>query len=90
MATREDLEPWLVDALMALGGSGSIVEVCKHVWEHNESELKGSGNLLYTWQYDIRWAANRLRRKQIMKSVEESSPNVWELVTSTPPATTAS
>jgi hypothetical protein len=82
MATREDLDGWLVDAIAALGGTASIVDACKMIWEEHEDELKGSGSLFYTWQYDVRWAANRLRRKKIMRSVEESPPHVWELVTS--------
>ena len=80
MATRNELDEWLVDALKALGGSGSIVKVCKHIWEEHEEELRKSGDLLYKWQYDVRWAANRPRRKKIMRSVEQSPPHVWELV----------
>lgn len=84
MATREDLEIWLIDALTALGGRGSIIDVCKHIWMQHEADLKSSGDLFFTWQYDVRWAANRLRRKKVMRSVEESPAHVWELV----PATT--
>ncbi len=82
MATREDLEGWLINALTGLGGSGSIIDICKHIWEQHETDLKNSGNLLYTWQYDVRWTANRLRRKKIMRSVEESPPHVWQLAPS--------
>jgi hypothetical protein len=80
MATREDLEGWLIEGLAELGGRGSIVEVCKHIWEHHESDLRASSDLFYTWQYDVRWAANRLRHGGRMKSVEQSDPHVWELV----------
>jgi len=82
MATREDLQGWLIEALNALGGSASVAAACKHIWDHHETELKASGDLLYTWQYDVRWAANRLRRNNIMKSVEQSPSHVWELVSS--------
>jgi hypothetical protein len=70
MATREDLEGWLIEGLTELGGRGSIVEVCKH----HESDMRASSDLFYTWQYDVRWAANRLRRGGRMKSVEQSDP----------------
>jgi ribulose kinase len=80
MATREDLQDWLTEALTVLGGRGSIVEVCKQIWEHHESDLRASSDLFYTWQYDVRWAANRLRLSGRMKSVEQSDPHVWELV----------
>jgi hypothetical protein len=79
MVTREDLEGWLKSALKDLGGKGKIVEICKWVWKHHERELEGSGDLFYTWQYDIRWAAKRLRDKKIMKSVAASPRNLWEL-----------
>jgi hypothetical protein len=80
MATREELEGWLVEALTLVGGRGSIVDLCKKIWEHHETEPQQSGDLFYTWQYDVRWAANRLRRRKVMKSVEQSAPHVWELV----------
>ena len=51
-ATRESLQGWLVDALKAHGGSATIVEVCQHVWTRHEDDLRMSGNLFYTWQYD--------------------------------------
>lgn len=79
MATRDDLEAWLVDAFRALGGRGRIVDLCKHIWENHEEELRNSGELFYTWQYDVRWAANRLRRKKVMKAQEVSPKGLWEL-----------
>jgi hypothetical protein len=79
MASREDLEGWLVSALKASGGHARIPEVCKKVWDAHEQELRQSGDLFYTWQYDIRWAANRLRRKKVMKSVQISPAGLWEL-----------
>jgi hypothetical protein len=62
MATREDLRVWLVSALKAQGGRSSVVEICKHVWENHHDELESSGDLFFTWQYDIRWIATSLRR----------------------------
>lgn len=61
VATKQDLDRWLAEAQKATDG-GSWVDVCKYVWEHHADELKRSGDLFYTWQYDIRWAAQRLRR----------------------------
>lgn len=79
MVTRDVLQDWLESALRELGGSGKIVEICKVVWKNHGAELEGSGDLFYTWQYDIRWAANRLRDKKIMKSVAASRKRIWEL-----------
>jgi len=44
-----------------------------------KTELRESGAWFYPWQYDIRWAANRLGRRKIMKSVEISPTGLWEL-----------
>lgn len=48
-------------------------------WEKYEEELANSGDLFYTWQHDIRWAATHLRDKQILKEAGESPKGVWEL-----------
>jgi hypothetical protein len=83
MTTRDDLEAWLIQALTASGGAGTIVQACKYIWEEHEDELRSSGDLFYTWQYDVRWMANRLRRKKIMRAVQESPAHVWELASVT-------
>lgn len=66
MATRHDLDSWVREALDVLGGRGTVVAVARIVWQRHEDELKSSGDLFYTWQYDMRWAANRLRRVQVI------------------------
>ena len=79
MATKTDLVDWLYDALRALGGSARIPEVCKYIWEQHENELRNSGDLFYTWQYDIRWAAYQLRKSGKMKPNALSPKGIWEL-----------
>jgi hypothetical protein len=80
MLHKEELEKLVKEALESAGGSANIVTVAKYIWNHYEEELQESGDLFYTWQYDIRWAANELRRKEIMKETESSPRGVWELV----------
>jgi hypothetical protein len=53
MATKRQLVGWLDEALSASGGRGRIADLCKHVWKNHEQELRASGDLFYTWQYDI-------------------------------------
>jgi hypothetical protein len=79
MATKHDLQDWVRDALRDCGGNARLVEVAKFIWAHHEAQLKASGDLLYTWQYDMRWAANVLRRKGVMKPVAASPTGLWEL-----------
>jgi two-component SAPR family response regulator len=61
MATKADLEHWVLEGVKASGGEASIVQVAEHIWKNYRSELENSGQLLYTWQYDMRWAAQNLR-----------------------------
>jgi hypothetical protein len=80
MVRKEDLQVWVLDALKQHSGKGTIVQVSRHVWEHHQNDLRESGNLFYTWQYDLRWAANRLRRRKAMRAAEESPSGIWELM----------
>ena len=79
MARRKDFRNWLIEALKAHNGRASIAELCKYIWEKYENELRRSGDLFFTWQFDIRWAATYLRKKGIMRAVELSPRGIWEL-----------
>lgn len=78
--TRYDLPDILYDSIKQLGGTANIIEVCKHVWKHHHQELTESGDLFYTWQYDIRWAATELRKLNRMKSANVSPRGIWEII----------
>ncbi len=80
LLTRYDLADILYKSLKALGGSATIVEVCKYVWNNFEAQLQSSGDLFYTWQYDIRWAATTLRKAKRMKDANASPVGVWEAI----------
>ena len=77
--TRQDLIPVLTEALNAFGKRGTIVQVCEYIWKNYEQELRNSGDLFFTWQYDVRWAATVLRQQRKMKSADLSGKGVWEL-----------
>ncbi|WP_103663165.1 hypothetical protein [Microbacterium sp. CJ77] len=79
MADRSSLKGWVLDALRELGGEGKIVEVCKVVWRDHGDELTPSGDLFYTWQYDIRWAAQHLRDNGYLVSVQKRRDAPWVL-----------
>ena len=80
MVHREELRDWLIEALKANKDSASIVEVCKYVWDNYENQLRRSGDLFFTWQYDIRWAATQLRKEDIMRAANLSPKGIWELI----------
>ena len=79
MLTKEDLPDLILEALNAKNGSASLVDVCKFIWENHQGHIESSGDLFFTWQYDIRWAANKLRRSGKMKAAELSPKGLWEL-----------
>jgi len=80
MLNRNDLPRLTLEALRSNAGSLSIVDVCKFVWNNYESSLRSSGDLFFTWQYDIRWAATELRKEGKMKSADLSPNGIWELI----------
>ena len=77
MANREDLQLWVLAALNDLDGEGSVVEIAKHIWKNHEQELRDSGDLFYRWQYEMRWAGQKLQHGG--KLVKMSSPRKWRL-----------
>ncbi len=80
MVTRENMKLWIIACLQQRGGSGWPREISKYVWANHKAELEASGDLLYTWQYDIRWAAQQLRNEGVLKPVNGRRDLPWELV----------
>lgn len=78
--TRYDLPDILYSAIKEMGGQASIIDVCKYIWEKYKTDLQNSGNLFYTWQYDIRWAATELRKSGRMKAAEISPRGIWAII----------
>ena len=78
--TRYDLPEVLYDSLHDLGGKATIINVCRYIWSNHEAELRLSGDLFYSWQYDIRWAATELRKTKKMQVAEISPRGVWEII----------
>ena len=78
--TKEMLPDLLYGILRDMGGHGSIISICKRFWSEYENELRNSGDLFYTWQYDIRWAATTLRKTGRMIDAKASPSGVWEII----------
>lgn len=79
MVSRSDLQDWVVAALKELHGRGSIVQVASIIWRDHENDLKKSGDLFYTWQYDMRWACTKLRDAKVVCSAESTHKGIWQL-----------
>lgn len=79
MVDREQLVIWVHEALTKHGGRAKVVDVAKSIWKHHENELRASKDLFFTWQYDMRWAALKLRKKGAIKPADLTPRGVWEL-----------
>ena len=79
MSNRDVLMDWVVDALKARGGRARIVDICRHISQHHEPDLRRSGDLFYTWQYELRWAGQRLRSTGHLKPVFGDRSQPWQL-----------
>jgi hypothetical protein len=55
---RVIMTDWVVEALQALGGSGAILDIARHIWNNHEADIRTSGDFLYEWQYELRWAGD--------------------------------
>lgn len=79
MAKRSDLIDWVEAALRKSGGEATIVEIAKLIWSAQEEELRNSGDLFYTWQYDMRWAALKLRKDGKLADADSTKRGTWAL-----------
>jgi hypothetical protein len=70
---------WVIDALRDHGGKAEMLAVAKYVWQNHEAEIRKGGNLLYEWQYEIRWAAYFLRREGVMLPDGATPRGIWAL-----------
>lgn len=78
MITRKDFEDWVFEAIESAGGSASIIQTSKYIWEKYRSVIEPT-RYLYSWQYDLRWAATSLRRQGILKDISISPKGIWEI-----------
>ncbi|MGB3028369.1 hypothetical protein [Paradevosia shaoguanensis] len=60
MSRKDDLKNWVYEAVRRRG-EASVLDVAKDIWHAHEAEIHAFGDGFYTWQYDMRWAAQDLR-----------------------------
>ena len=81
MATRSDVMDWVVKSLNRRGGAAHHIQIAKDIWDLHEAELRASGDLFYTWRYDLRWAGRELRSQGTLRPDTETRRGVWALST---------
>jgi hypothetical protein len=74
---RDDFKNWIVLAIRSKGGSASLIEVAKYVWENYKSDLQRSGDMFFKWQYEVRWAATALRKEGKLMPADHTG--IWRL-----------
>lgn len=76
--TRNDLKPLIKNALREYGGKATIAQICKYIWDKHQSRITKSKRILYTWQYDVRWAGQSLRTEDQIE-IGKFKKGVWSL-----------
>jgi hypothetical protein len=76
---REMMTEWVVEALQQLGGSGTILDIARRIWVRHEADIRAAGDLLYEWQYELRWAGDILRKDGVLRPTGDVPRGVWEL-----------
>ena len=81
VATKKALVEWTLEILRDKGGSAHHVDIAKEIWLRHEDELRRSGDLFFTWQYDLRWAGKTLRDRGVVQPVTGAGrgDGVWRL-----------
>jgi len=67
----------VLEALEANGGSATIVQVGRHIWDRYRTQLEASGDFFFVWQYELRWAGDSLVRQNKIKKGPPAG--VWHL-----------
>jgi hypothetical protein len=49
------------------------------VWDRHEPDIRAAGDLLYEWQYELRWAGDILCRDGVLRPTEDVPHGIWEL-----------
>ena len=72
---RHIMLDWVEEAVRDCGGIGTIPEVAEKLWQKHSGDIIDEGDLLWTWQYEMRWSARSLRQAKRLKLVG----NRWAL-----------
>jgi hypothetical protein len=81
VAVKWDLKQWVLEAVGDLGGNSDVIGVARWIWTHHEADLAASGDLFYTWQYDMRWCAQELRKEGRLAPTSRGANSRWRLPT---------
>lgn len=72
---------WLVEALTKTGPTTTPLQVAQQVWAHHEDDLRSAGDTLFTWQLDLRAAAEAMSAEGTL-TIEDNGD--WSLTAGNP------
>jgi len=78
--TRNDMVQLVCEALESLGGEGTIVDTAAVIWKNYKDDLESSGDIFYTWQYDMRWARHKLSKTGKLTTEKRGKESIWKLI----------
>jgi hypothetical protein len=76
--TRQDFKPWILEALRDHGGKAEIFQISRFIWDNYHHKISRDNKILYTWQYEIRWAALSLRDNGLIE-LGKFKRGVWSM-----------
>lgn len=76
--SRHDFKPWILESLTFHGGSAEIFQISRFIWDNYHHLISEDKKILYTWQYEIRWAALSLRNDGLIE-LGKIRRGVWSL-----------
>ena len=76
---KDKLQLWVRESLGKLGGAASVNDVARQIWLDHENDLRNEGERFYSWQYDMRWAAQQLRDTGKIGLRKDGTKSVWHL-----------
>jgi hypothetical protein len=73
MLTREDRKPWILVALIAIGGRATVVQVCRYLWQNHEMSCDALAIDSSLGSTKIRWAATKLRlSRSLLRQIDKA------------------
>jgi len=76
---KHDFKAWVAEALRGANGSATLAQLNKAVWLRHGSSFVVDDELLYSWQYETKRAAEQLRKEGAVLPANESPRGVWTL-----------
>ena len=79
MKNNTPMENMLIDALKHFKGPTLILDVSKYIWNKYEDDIRKSDEMLYKWQYKLRWAATMLHQKGTITMDKKGTYGLWAI-----------